>query len=76
MVIIGTGLNLLTGMAGLILFAAGVHAAIAIAVHFSLVPWNLFLFLAVWRTADKADPPSATIVKLGAALWLLVVIAI
>ena len=44
---------------------------LAMAVHFAPVPYNLFLFIAVWRTADRAGRRRQARHKTGAALWLI-----
>lgn len=61
MVAIGTLLNAVAGLISLILLARGVHNGIAVAFFALLIPYNLFLLLAVWRTARE----SATIRSLA-----------
>jgi hypothetical protein len=76
MLVIGTGLNVLTGLAAMAMLAADMSTALALAVHFSLLPWNLFLMLSVWRSAEKAPPSQATVAKFGSLLWLPLAILI
>lgn len=72
MMVVGSLLN----VAGLFvsLLALGFDAPLwaVAAIHFSPVPYNLFLFASVWRTAARADTATASAARLGAALWLAV----
>lgn len=47
---VGSVINLLTGFAALMLAAQGVNLVIAAVVHFALLPYNVFLVAALWRT--------------------------
>jgi hypothetical protein len=75
-IIVGTALNVLTGLAAIVLLVSGVPAAIALLVHFSLLPWNVFLFLAVWRTAERVKPSEALFVRVATAIWFVLVIVL
>jgi hypothetical protein len=44
---------------------------VAVALHFAPVPYNLFLFLALWRLARRPAPVVA-----AAVAWLVVVTVI
>jgi hypothetical protein len=70
MLVAGTSLNILTALAGIVLFVAEVPVTIALTVYFGALPWNLFLFVAVWRSADHGDPSAGLIAKIVAAIWL------
>lgn len=74
--VIGTLVNVATTFAALALLAMKGSTAAALAVHFSALPYNLFLLLAVWRTAEKTTPATAWLVQLGATAWLLLVVII
>jgi hypothetical protein len=76
MIIVGTTLNLLTGLAALALLASGEPAALALAVHFGPLPWNVFLFLSVWRAAEKAKPSEALFAKIAVVIWFVAVIVV
>ncbi|MDP2007825.1 MAG: hypothetical protein Q8K45_19300 [Rubrivivax sp.] len=65
MLAVGTLVNLLASFVALALAAAGVASAIAVAVHFVPVPYNVFLFVALWRRPGR--PPLMAFV---AALWV------
>jgi hypothetical protein len=75
MIIVGTTLNLLTGLAALALLASGEPAALALAVHFGPLPWNVFLFYQ-WRAAENAKPSEAPFVKIAAVIWFVAVIVV
>jgi hypothetical protein len=76
MLLVGTALNILTGIAAVVLLTFGVSTAIALAVHFGLLPWNLFLCLAVWRSAENISPFEALVARVVAGIWLAAVIVI
>jgi hypothetical protein len=78
MIGVATALNILTGLelAGIVLLVSGFPVAIALPVHFGLLPWNIFLFLAVWRGADRITPSEALVVRTLAAVWLVAMVVI
>jgi hypothetical protein len=49
LILLGSILNLLVFIIGLMLLAQGYPAAWAVAASFLLLPYNLFLVLSVWR---------------------------
>lgn len=71
MVIVGSAINVATTVAALVVLGLKAPTAAALAVHFAPLPYNLFLFLAVWRTAEKRSLATAWIAQLGAAAWLI-----
>jgi hypothetical protein len=73
MLLVGTTLNIPVSLMAILLDAAGAPAGVVLGVFFAMLPWNLFLFLAVWRGASKAAPVSGLVAKTGAALWLTAV---
>jgi hypothetical protein len=66
----GTSLNILAGIFGIILIAAEAPSIITFLIFVALLPWNLFLFLSVWRIADNAKGENASLPKMAAAIWL------
>ena len=76
MLLVATALNILTGTAAIVLLTFGVSTAIALSVHFGLLPWNLFLCFAVWRSAEKVSPFEALVTRVVAGIWLVAVIVI
>lgn len=62
---VGSILNLFTGFAALILAAQGVDLVIAAVVHFAVLPYNVFLVAALWRT-----PQHTRIMAWTSLVWL------
>lgn len=71
MVVVGTTVNIATTLAALLALALGAPAPLAMTIHFSPLPWNLFLFVSVWRAAARLRPVPAFAWQTGAALWLV-----
>jgi hypothetical protein len=70
MLVVGTLVNLAAAALSLVLFGLDAADAAAIAVFFSPLPYNLFLFAVVWRAAERARP-SWALARLGAVAWLV-----
>ena len=68
MLAVGTVLNLAVSFGALALLALGAPGTVAVALHFAPLPYNLFLFLALWRLARRPTPVVA-----AALAWLAVV---
>jgi hypothetical protein len=62
---VGSLLNISFSLLALVLAAQGLPLGVAVALHFAPVPYNLFLFLVVWRA-----PARTALQGLLAALWL------
>ncbi len=71
MVLFGTLLNLLTTAAAILLLGLKAPLAAVLAVHFLPLPYNIFLFASVWRTADAAGNTKAAFFRSAALLWLV-----
>lgn len=71
--VVGTLINIATTAAAVLLLGAAVPDWLAVSVHFLPTPYNIFLFLAVWRTSEKRAVPFAWAAQIAAALWLIVV---
>jgi hypothetical protein len=71
MIVVGSVLNLAFAFAGLMALGFKAGPAIAIAVFHAPLPYNFFLFGAVWRTADLAPAATASTVRFGAIAWLI-----
>ncbi|WP_274627080.1 hypothetical protein [Arvimicrobium flavum] len=72
MAVVGTAINLATTLLALALLGLGFSLAVSLAAHLAPLPYNFFLFLAVWRTSDRAGGWVAQLAPLGAAAWLVV----
>lgn len=69
MLVVGTLVNLAAAALSVMLLALDAPAAVAITVFFSPLPYNLFLFAAVWRAAEQS-PSGWAAARLGAVAWL------
>ncbi|MER9294929.1 hypothetical protein NKI38_00260 [Mesorhizobium sp. M0621] len=74
LVLVGTALNVASAVAAIILLALKLPLVLVLAVHFALVPYNIFLTFAVWRTTEKASGTKASLTMLGATLWLILTV--
>ncbi len=66
MLAVGTVVNLFASFAALIAAAAGAPMAWAAALHFAPLPYNVFLFAALWRR-----PVRPWAMAVAAAVWLV-----
>ncbi|MBA8905611.1 hypothetical protein [Aminobacter ciceronei] len=71
MVVVGSIINVATTIVALLILAAKMSALLAVVVHLIPLPYNLFLYGSVLRTADMAGTPNANAVKLSATLWII-----
>ncbi len=76
MIVVGTAISIASSVAALILLGLKQPMAAVLATHFSPVPYNIFLTLAVWRTAEKAGGAKASAMMLGSALWLILTVVV
>jgi hypothetical protein len=70
MVLVATLISIGTTVAALVLLGIDLPLPVALATHFAPLPYNIFLFLAVWRTSGRIGGWTAQIAPLGAAAWL------
>lgn len=70
MLLIGTAINIACAAASFALASAGYPRFLTLLAGLAPVPWNLFLFLAVWRSAERDDGPAGVSAKVIAAFWL------
>ncbi|MDX8453396.1 hypothetical protein RFM98_11560 [Mesorhizobium sp. VK9D] len=71
MLLVGTILSIASSALALILLGLKLSLWLVLTVHFLPVPYNIFLTIAVWRTAEKAGGFRAQLMMLGSALWLI-----
>ncbi len=76
MIVVGTAISIASSVAALILLGLKQPLWLVLTVHFSPVPYNIFLTLAVWRTAEKAGGAKASAMMLGSALWLILTVVV
>lgn len=75
MIFIATALNACGSFLALLLLGFKMPLAVVLAAHFAIVPYNLFLTLAVWRTAERYGESTVAYMT-GATLWLMLVTVI
>ena len=75
MMLVASALNALASMLALWLLGLGVPPLVALPVHFALLPYNLFLALCVWRTAERTGGSTVGYMLLATA-WLVLVTVI
>ncbi|HEU0204641.1 MAG TPA: hypothetical protein VFR86_29870 [Burkholderiaceae bacterium] len=71
MIAVGTLINLMSGLAALMLLALGASSALAVAVHFAPVPYNAFLLSAVWRAPGRTASHA-----IAAAIWFCAMVIV
>ncbi|TGS13208.1 hypothetical protein EN852_016570 [Mesorhizobium sp. M2E.F.Ca.ET.209.01.1.1] len=71
MLLVGTILSIASSALALVLLGLKLPLWLVLAVHFLPVPYNIFLTIAVWRTAEMSGGFKAQLVMLGSALWLI-----
>ncbi|BCG70197.1 hypothetical protein MesoLj113a_13550 [Mesorhizobium sp. 113-1-2] len=75
MMLVGTGINVASSASALILLGLKMPLGLVLAVHFAPVLYNIFLAIAVWRTAEQSGA-KASLMLLGSALWLVATVAV
>ena len=70
-----TAINIALSVVALILLGMKLSLAVVLAMHFAPVPYNIFLTFAVWRTG-KIGGAKASMMMLGSALWLILVVVV
>lgn len=73
MMAFGTLINAVMTIGAVVLLAMKVPAPIAVAVHFATMPYNIFLLVAVWRTADRNAGMGALpgFARVASAVWIV-----
>lgn len=75
MLLVASALNAIASMTALGLLALDVPPLLALPVHFALVPYNIFLTLSIWRTAERTGGSTVGYMVV-ATLWLVLVTVI
>jgi hypothetical protein len=75
MILIASALNALASMTALGLLGLDAPPLLALPVHFAFLPYNIFLTLCVWRTAERTGSSTVGYMML-ATLWLVLVTVI
>ena len=71
MLLVATLISIASSAVALMLLGLKLPLWLVLGVHFLPVPYNIFLTLAVWRTAERAGGGKASLMMLGSALWLI-----
>lgn len=70
MLLVGTVINGVTSVAAIALISSGISPLLSAAVFFSPLPYNIFIFVSVWRAAERSRAQGSLAAKIIAALWL------
>ncbi len=76
MLLVGSGMNIAATLGAIAMLGAKLPLAAALAVHFGLTPYNLFLTFALWRTAERRGGGTAFIWQMAAIFWLVAVMIV
>ena len=76
MLLVGTILNVASSALALILLGLKLPLWLVLVVHFLPVTYNIFLTIAVWRTAEKRGGLKARLMMLGSAFWLVATVVV
>ena len=71
MMLTGTAINVVSSLVALFMLAMKVPAPICLLVHFTPLPYNVFLAMAVWKTAAPHEVAHATAARAGALAWVV-----
>ncbi|TGV12889.1 hypothetical protein EN816_18210 [Mesorhizobium sp. M8A.F.Ca.ET.173.01.1.1] len=71
MLLVGTLISVASSALALVLLGLKLPLWLVLMVHLLPVPYNIFLTIAVWRTAEKAGGFKAQLMMLGSVLWLI-----
>lgn len=76
MLLVGTMVNIATGLASLAMFALELPAWAGIVIFLSPQPYNLVLAISVWRATADATPRWAETAKVVTILWWVLMLVI
>ena len=76
MLLAGTIVNVISTLLAVLLLTTGASTPLVALVHFSPLPVNLFLVVAVWRSAESAAGTAALAARIVALAWLLAATAL
>ena len=71
MLLIGSIVNAATTLAALWLLANDAPTVVAFVMFVSPLPWNIFLFVSVWRSAARVKGSFAFAAQLAAVVWVI-----
>lgn len=71
MLLVGSLLNMAAAAAAYAMIAADYPGLLAMLVFVLPLPWNLFLLVAVWQSADRDGGAAALTAKVISVIWLV-----
>ena len=77
-IVYGIALNLVATIAAMALFSGDGPAALGTAIYFLPTPYNLFMVVAVWRSAGQYEAPDhwADLARIAAVVWAVLETAV
>lgn len=75
-ILVGSAVNVATLVATLMLFVAHAPTALAFAVFLAPIPYNLALFVGVWRSASREKDDWAFLARAIASIWLVAAVVL
>lgn len=76
MLLVGTTVNIACAVAAWTMRSADMHVLFPLLARMLPVPWTLFLFVAVWRSAERDGGSACLSVKVIAVMWLITMFVI
>lgn len=71
MLLVGTCINAAAAVVALVILGMKMPLGASLAVHFAPAPYNIFLFVAVWKTAAAQPGLMGSLAQILAAVWLI-----
>jgi hypothetical protein len=73
-ILYGTLVNLITTAGTFAVLALGLSGGIALAIHVLPIPYNIFVVVAVWRSAQHYKGPQewGLVARIGVIVWALI----
>ena len=73
----GLAVNLLTSLLFLVLLVNDAATPLLVIAFVSPIPFNLFVLVAVWRSADRYQGPRkwADLARVGTLIWMIILTA-
>jgi hypothetical protein len=76
MLLIGTLVNIATGLAMLAAFSLDLPLFVAVAIFLSPQPYNIILCVSVWRSAARQASRWSDVARIGTVVWFPVMLII
>lgn len=76
MLLVGTLINVASALVAMAMFISDWATPVAAVIYFAAIPYNLFLFASVWRSAGRTPSPASSLAQIAAAVWLVLVVVL